>query len=149
MNPDDLKPGYECVFTVTDHYGGPRKGIASYRGEPHFYKCLFNEAKDGYSEVFLLTPLDAETFQLAMEDWSIWRRWEGAFQAGQSDTSTHPALPHEAARHANLKRILDRSLVTDPQKALTKVGRFEVAGEPSLPKSVLRPMQVRWTEPQS
>jgi hypothetical protein len=67
----------------------------------------------------------------------------------QGYTSTHPALPHEAARYANLKRILDRSLVTDPQKALTKVGRFEVAGEPSLPKSVLRPVQVRWTEPQS
>jgi hypothetical protein len=31
-----LKPDFEEVFTVTDYYDGPRKGIANVRGKPHF-----------------------------------------------------------------------------------------------------------------
>jgi hypothetical protein len=45
MKTDDLQPGYECVFTVTDYYDGPRKGIANYNGRPHFYECVFDGAK--------------------------------------------------------------------------------------------------------
>jgi hypothetical protein len=70
-----LKPGFECVFTVTDYCDGPPKGIANYRGKPHFYERVVDEAKDDYSELFRLTPLDAETFRVAMEYWNIWRRW--------------------------------------------------------------------------
>jgi hypothetical protein len=60
------------------------------------YECIFAEAEDNYSDLFRLTPLDVEIFQLAMEDWSIWQRWELAFNTGKADISTHPALPHEA-----------------------------------------------------
>jgi hypothetical protein len=75
MNSEELKPGYEYVFTVTEYFDGPRKGIANYQGNPHFYECIFDEVKDDYSGVFQLTPLDSETLKLAMEDWEIWRRW--------------------------------------------------------------------------
>ncbi len=92
---------------------------------------LFDETADSYSESFLLTPLDSESFQLAMEDWEIWRRWEDAFHSGKADISTHPALPHEARRHAELKQTLDKSLVTDPQKAVTRIGQFDVLGKSS------------------
>ena len=94
---------------------------------------------------FLLTPIDAET--LAMADWSIWQRWELAFKTGKADMNTHPALPHEAMRHAELKPILDRTLVTNPEKAITKIGRFEPLGEQTLPMGVLRTLQVKWTAP--
>lgn len=147
MNPEQLKPEYERVFTVTEYYDGPRKGIANFLGVPHLYECLFDEGKDNFSDQFLLTPIDNETFQLAMEDWSIWQRWELAFKTGKADMSTHPALPHEAVRHSELKRILDRTLLTNPQKAFTKVGRFEALGEQTLPIGVLRALQVKWTEP--
>ena len=148
MQSEKLKPGYDFVFTVTDYHDGPRKGIANYQGRPHFYEGIFDEARDGYLELFRLTPLDAETFRLAMEDWNIWRRWEFAFHAGNADTNTHPALPHEADRHAELKRILDESLVTDSQKAVTLAGRFELVDEPSLPGGVSQPLQVKWIAPQ-
>lgn len=147
MDALKLKPGYEIVFTVTEYYDGPRKGIADYQGKPHLYECLFDEAADNYSQSFLLTPLDQESFDLAMEDWEIWRRWEDAFHSGKADKSTHPALPHEARRHAELKQILEKSLVTDPKKALTRIGQFDVRGASSLPRGVLRPLQVKWTEP--
>lgn len=147
MDALKLKLGYELVFTVTDYYDGPRKGIANYQGKPHLYECIFDETADNYSESFLLTPLDLESFQLAMEDWEIWRRWEDASHSGKADESTHPALPHEAKRHAELKQILDKSLVTNLQKAVTRIGQFDVLGKSNLPRGALRPLQVKWTEP--
>ncbi len=148
VKAEELWPGYERVFTIMEYYDGPRRGIANYLGEPHLYECIFAETKDSYSDLFQLTHLDGETFQLAMEDWGIWQRFEIAFHTGKTDIRTHPALPHEVSRHAELERILDRTLVTDPQKAVTKLGRFEVLGEPSLAKGILRPLQVKWTDPQ-
>lgn len=98
MVSDELKPGYECVHTVTDYCDGPRKGIANYQGKPHLFECIFDESKDNYSELFWLAPVDAETFRFAMEDWAIWQRWELAFHSGKTDISMHPALPHETVR---------------------------------------------------
>ena len=57
MKTEELKAGYEHVFTVTDYYDGPRKGIANYHGQPHFYECIFDEEKVGYLELFRLTAL--------------------------------------------------------------------------------------------
>jgi hypothetical protein len=109
MESTCLKPGYECVHTVDDYYDGPRRGIADYEGNPHLYECIFDESKDDYSNQFLVMPLDPETFQLAMEDWTIWKRWEVAFHAGQTDLSTHPALPSDRERHNELREILQKS----------------------------------------
>jgi hypothetical protein len=144
MSPGALKPDFEIVHTVNNYYDGPRSGIADYDGSPHFYDCIFDEQKDDYSDSFLLTPIDPETFKLAMEDWEIWRRWEVAFHSGKADLSTHPCLPQDCKRHHELKPILDRNLVTDPKIAITRVGKFEAIGTSQLPKGVLRRLQVKW-----
>jgi hypothetical protein len=143
MTQAGLKLGYEYVHTVTDYYDGPRKGIANYQGRPHLYECV------NYSELFWLAPVESETFQLAMEDWTIWQRWELAYHTGKTELDTHPALPHESARHVELQGILDKVLVIDPQRAVARIGRFEALGNASLPKGVLRPLQVEWTDPQT
>jgi hypothetical protein len=52
MNPEESKLQYERVFIVTDYYDGPRKGIANFSGEPHFYECIFDEAKGDYADLF-------------------------------------------------------------------------------------------------
>jgi len=149
MTPEGLKPGYEYVHTVTDYYDGPRKGIANYQGRPHLYECVFDEIKGNYSELFSLAPVDSETFQLAMEDWTIWQRWEPAYHSGKTELDTHPALPHESARHAELQGILEKVLVIDPLTAIAKIGRFEALGNARLPKGVLSLLQVEWTDPQT
>jgi hypothetical protein len=148
MSSTDLKPGYERVYTVTDYYDGPRKGIADYRGKPHLYECIFDESNSNYSESFLLAPLDTEAFRSAMEDWAIWQRWELAYHTGKTDLSTHPALQHESERHKELERILETVLVIDPAKAVTRIGHFEPIGGQTLPQGVHRPcpLQVKWTE---
>jgi hypothetical protein len=147
MNGENLRPGYETVFTVTEYSGWPRKGIANYQGTPHLFEWVSNDAKDENAKLFRLTPLNAEVFQFAMEDWEIWRRWLVAFYEKKADISTRPALPNEAGRHAELKRILDEVLVSDPLRGTLRVGRFEVLEEPSIPKRVIRQLQVKWIEP--
>ena len=62
------------------------------------------------------------------------------------DLSTHPALPHESERHKELENTLETVLVIDPSKAVTRIGHFETTGGEALPKGVLRPLQVKWTE---
>ena len=147
MRPNELKPGYEFVHTVTDYYDGPRKGIANFQGKPYLYECIFDQSKGDYSDLFSLAPVDPETFKLAMEAWEIWRRWELAFHSGETGISGHSALPHEANRHAELKQLLDKALVIDSKTAITQIGQFEALGESNLPKGVLRHLQVKWTEP--
>ena len=146
MTNAELKTGYERVYTVIDYYDGPRKGIADYRGKPYLYECIFDESKDDYTDAFHLAPVDAQTFQLAMEDWGIWQRWELAYHTGKVDLSTHPALPNERERHTELRTILQQVLVIDPAKAVTCIGHFEVLGSPVSPKGVVRTLQVKWTE---
>jgi hypothetical protein len=149
MNGEDLGPGYETVFTVTDYSGRPRKGIANYQGTPHLYEYVANEAQHGDSESFRLTPLNPEIFQLAMEDWEIWRRWLVAFYARKTEISTRPALAGDSSRHEQLERILGERLIFDPQKTIMRVGRFEVLAEPSVPERVIRQLQVKWIQPVS
>ncbi len=55
------------ISGVLDYYDGPRKGIADFEGQPHLYECLFNDAKDNYSDSFLLKPLDEESFWVALK----------------------------------------------------------------------------------
>jgi len=135
------------VHTVNDYYDGPRSGIADRAGSPHFYECIFDEQKDNYTDVFRLTPIDTETYKLAMEDWTIWKRWEIAFHSGKTDLSTHPCLPEDHQRHHEIKPILDKRLVTEPRVAISRVGRFEAIGNDPLPKGVLSLLQVKWEEP--
>jgi hypothetical protein len=148
MNRDGLKLGYEVVFTVTDYYDGPLRGIANYHDSPHFYDCIFDEAQNEYSELFRITPVDSATFDLAMEAWEIWRRRELAFHTGKTTDPTHFALPQDADRCGELERTLEKVLVVDPQRSRILKGEFEVYGKHDLPKGVVRPLQVKWSQPQ-
>lgn len=136
MCPVELKPGCEEVFTVTDYYDGPRQGIADFNGRPHFYDCIFDERRHNYSNLFRLTPVEPAVFQLAMESWAIWQRWESAFHAGHADQKSHPALPEDRARHEELKVALDSSLKTDEERCIVREASFDVAES-----------QVKWTDP--
>ena len=137
---------YEPVFTVTDYYDGPRRGIANYLGNPHFYECEFDHDQDEYTDRYLLTPVSNETLQLAMEAWEIWKRWESAFHTGWTDISSHPAMPEDRPRHEALKRILDERLVTDKSNAMLCTAEFQVYGSQDLPRGVIRPLRVKWSE---
>jgi hypothetical protein len=120
---------YERVFTVDDYYDGPRSGIASYLGRPHHYFCEWDEARGDYSDTFRLTPIDEETFSLAMERWSIWEQWDAAFRRGEVAQSTHPGLPGSNPRYAELQRTLEARLALRPAIRKRKHGTFRWSTE--------------------
>jgi hypothetical protein len=108
---------------MSDYYDGPRTGITTLHGQPHAYQSLWTD-QDGGVDTFVLQPIDNETFQLALEDWAIWKRWDAAFAAGQTTIETHPALPEDRARHNELKVILSPQLTFDTEKALRAQLRY-------------------------
>lgn len=139
--------GYENVYTVFDYWDGPRRGLADYGGKPHLYQCVFDEAADDWSDVFLLRAVDAHVFEMAMEGWQIWLRWRRAFHEGQTTMETHPALPQDRQRHQELKAVLDKKLMVDAATADVEAKaefRPQNANLVRRPGS-LEPRVVRWT----
>lgn len=112
----------EPVFTVTDWYDGPRRGVALFDGRPHAFESLFDDDR------FRLWPIDDAVLALALEDWAIWRRWEKAFHAGEAPHGSHPALPADRARHEALTGLLDPLTSPGPSSFFAR-GRFEPSGE--------------------
>ena len=128
---------FEAVYTMTTFYDGPRGGVADFEGRPHAYASLFDESV-GYSDTFLLMPIDDELFRFALEDWAIWLRWDEAFRAGKTPQETHPALPSDRQRHEELERLIGGRL--DPRPELSYRARAEFRpGSPGFG------LQVRWT----
>lgn len=142
-----LQPEFEEVFTTTDYYDGPRQGIANFRGQPHFYDCIFSDVKQNYTNLYRLTPVAPDLFDLAMEDWEIWERWERAFHAGEAPEDSHPALPADRARHLEIKSVMDVRLKTDTTGCLIRAGAFIIAGPQSKMSGVLADLLVRFSEP--
>jgi hypothetical protein len=141
-----LLPGYEEVFTVTDYYDGARQGIANFNNLPHFYECIFDEVGDECSDVYRLTPISQDIFELAKEDWAIFKKWEAAFHAGKSTEKSCPALPQDSARHKQIRAILDSVLKTDAAVCVTQRGSFKRLGSEEYPEGVMRPLQVKWSK---
>jgi len=127
MTVDDLQSAFERVYTMTDYYDGPRRGIASFRGTPHEYVAEFDHSKDDHAETFELRPVDAETLRLALEDWEIWLRWDDAYKAGHVTLDTHPALPTERVRHDEIAPVLAARLAALPGPAIRASGTFRPA----------------------
>ena len=115
---------YERVYTVTDYGDEPRSGVADVRGAPHAYQSVFDEERDDWSDYYLLRLLDDETFRLAAEDWEIWQRWEVAFHEGRTSLDTHPALPEDQRRHAEIQASLSQWLRIDPSQAVRAKAEF-------------------------
>ena len=69
---------------MTDYYDGPRRGIADFDGQPHFYDSEWDDLDDDDAFTFMLTPVSPDVLLLALEDWAIWRRWETAFHEGRT-----------------------------------------------------------------
>jgi len=136
---------FEKVHTVTDWYDGPRGGIAEFHGLPHLYQSLFDATKDDWSDTLLLTPVDEETFRLALEDWAIWKRWEQAFYEGRATQETHPALPEDRQRHEEIKVLLESKLTVDPSKAVRATAEFRPRKGTHTPPGVIRQLEVKWT----
>jgi hypothetical protein len=133
---------FEPVYTVADYHDGPRKGIANDQGKPHLFQSEWRDSETGPDgeylddDTFLLMPIEHSIFELALEDWEIWRRWERAFQVGTASPETHPALPEDQRRHREIQRLLEGRLEIDPAKSVRKGAEFRQGTD--------HPLEVRW-----
>jgi len=130
---------------MTDYYDGPRRGIADYRGKPHLYESRYSDIDTDQEDTFLLMPIIRDTFELALEDWAIWRRWEIAFHEGRTSADTHPALPEDRTRHDEIKQELNKRLIMDESKAFCAKAIFQVSEE-GKSEPGCKPLIVEWTE---
>ena len=101
---------YEPVYMVWDIYDGVRSGLASYEGAPHYFECEFDHAHGGYSEAYLLWPIDQQLLTLATEQWQIYRAWEMRFHRGELPVKTHPGNRGQSPRYDELEDQIDRHL---------------------------------------
>jgi hypothetical protein len=115
----------EPVLIIDDWWDGPKTGVALYGGRPHYFERIFDEALDDYSDRYRLMPLNATDLRTFEEQAEIFQRWSNAFDNGETDRSTHPALPGERER--------SKALDVDRQKILesARAAQFEVIGKHS------------------
>ena len=136
---------FEHVHTVWDYYDGPRTGIADYRGTPHYYECEWDEAADEYADTFALCQIEEDTFNLAMEQWSIWREWEIAYHCGERNPDTHPGSGGQNARYDELEELLKQHVAIARATGVRAQGTFRpMNAQPKLPDGAIRELEVRW-----
>jgi hypothetical protein len=129
---------------MTDYFDGQRRGIANYHGKPHLYESRWSDIDTDQEDTFLLMPITAETFELALEDWAIWRRWEIAFHEGRTSVDTHPALPEDRTRHDEISQELNERLVMDESQAFRAKATFQFR-EQEKKEPGFKPLIVEWT----
>lgn len=137
---------FEKVHTMTGYYDGPRSGIADFEGTPHVYESIFDDLGDGYTDTFMLMPIDNDAFLLAIEDWRIWTRWEDARFEGRTPPDTHPALPEDRARHVEIERQLGDRLKASPERSILAKGEFRTGEKCKDRKIDIHESLVKWTK---
>lgn len=140
---------FERVYTVNDWYDGPRMGFADCGGVPHAYRSIWRDDLDDWDPEgrFVLCPVTPDVLERALEDWAIWQRWEDAYYAGRTTDATHPALPADQPRHAELAPIIERALEVDAASALVAIGEFRAKHAPDKIRTLGRlvELEARWT----
>lgn len=95
--------------------------------------------------MYRIGPVTDEVLELALEDWTIWKRWEAAFHQGLTTTETHPALLEDRSRHLELEQLLQTALVLDDNTTRDVGAVFKPRTDPDWNQIGARPLQVSWT----
>lgn len=82
-----------------------------------------------------------------LEQHQIFRSWEAAFHQDQVESKTHPGLPGQDAKYAELEASIKATLETPSDQCYRAKGHFTPLPEQaSLPKGVMREVQVEWQD---
>jgi hypothetical protein len=104
----------ERVLLVDDFWDVPNSGIANFHGVPHSFSCIFDEARDDWSNKYLLRPLDGDTVARALP--------------ARQDLRMNPS--DDEHHYRDVIQSLRAEVRPDPQTAIQAIGRFRhVAGK--------------------
>jgi hypothetical protein len=139
----NLQTGFELVYVIYDYWDQPRSGVADYHGEPHWFENIFDEEHDTYSEDYWLTRLTPAESARAKELSEIFLRWRQAFDRGEVDLSSHPALPQDTEHYAELKEGIQNAIKSKAAERFKVSGKFALLNL-SMPKREMATFQVQW-----
>ena len=91
-------------------------------------------------------PITTDTFELAMEEWSIWKRWEASYYKGLATLEMSPALPEDRGRYEGLQRVLVDKLSISQERSFRKRGQFRERKDGSWNGLGLKPLEVNWVD---
>ncbi|MGO1073164.1 hypothetical protein [Lysobacter sp. CA199] len=139
---------YEPIHMTWDYWDGPRTGIADCEGRPHYFSRVYDLENEEYGEVFVVTPIDAETWAWAQEHWVIWRRWEAEVNAGRQTSDTHPKYGHYDPRYNELEALISAGIDRLAAQAVRRHGVLRPASLPGeLFPGQFRQTEVEWSAP--
>lgn len=104
---------WDKVLTINNYYDGPRLGVAMVSGVPHIYESEFDHSADEYGDTYFVAPIEGALLAAVLEDWEIWLRWNNAHRLGEVEMNSHPALPSDRPRHAELQQVIAGRLRVD------------------------------------
>ena len=138
---------FEPVLMIWDIYDGPRTGLAEYKGQPHYFDCLWHDPNDDYSEKFALSPVDESFLQSAKTQWKIYREWELKFHSGVVPLETHPGHRGVNAEYDRLEDDLKSRLKTLRKLPKMFVPRFRpLPDQDDFPVGVLKNLEAHWQD---
>jgi len=136
---------FEPVLMIWDIYDGPRTGLAQYKGQPHYFNCLWDEPNDNHSEIFSLSPVDDSFIHSATVQWKIYREWEFKFHTGLVELATHPDNRGINLEYDRLKDELNSRLKKLVELPNNFIPEFRVLpNQDDLPDNVLRNLEASW-----
>ena len=136
---------YEPVLMIWDFYDGARIGLAEHGDRPHYFKCLWDDQNNNYSERFELSPIGATFLNAATEQWKIYRKWELKFHTGIETLETHPGHRGTNQKYDELEEEVNwaiKKLVPLEDKFIPEFRALP--NQDNLPTGILRELEVKW-----
>jgi len=107
----------EQVYVEFEWWDGPRVGIADIGGVPHRFRSVFDESGDDYLDTFIVWSIPPSELELEIAQWCIFVEWNTRFEAGLTDTHSHPGQGGIDARYDELTTRLARARDEAPASA--------------------------------
>jgi hypothetical protein len=136
----------DTVHAIWDFYDRPRTGVASFLGQPNYFFCQWDDAADDYSCNYALSPIDADTFELVLQQSAIWQKWELAFHAGQVSSESHPSFGGRDPRYDQLQVLLQARIEALPTSSSIVQAKFFPVSADRLSNGVMQPLLVQWSD---
>jgi hypothetical protein len=135
----------EKVYGVPNYYDGVLSGVADFGGQPHAF--MIDDDPSRSAPVYRLVPIPAETLDLYLEEWRIWRRWEAGRDQNRVPSETVAALPEDRERLAAIKPRLATLLEVPPDSPLRAKGSFMPRRDGNPEVDGPWAMDVEWSDP--
>ena len=114
----------ERVYVENDWWDGPRSGVADVLGSPHRFASIFDDESDGWTDAYIVYPIDEETLRLELEQWAIFVEWNERYEAGEADTDSHPGQGGVSRRWDEIEDLLRERRAAAPPNATRATAEY-------------------------